>query len=216
MLLTLSNLGALNRGVIPTLVSEFETAFSMTLTDDVQRLNDMLTKFDQRMFRYYVSPISADVGGMISHGIASPSWAATSSTNPTAVSKFVYPALLRLVEVHSEISNTAPSYVNKILRHLLEDASRSFLDAFRRRGRFPLPALVQATLDLEFFAQTLSQYATEESGGIQTEIYAILDQGTDNQSRQQLQGALTSMKATLKQLREGSKAQFACFRRQKQ
>lgn len=216
MLLTLSNLGALNRTVIPTLVAEFETAFSMTLTDDVQRLNDMLTKFDQRMFRYYVSPISAEVGSMITSGIASPSWAASSTANPTAVSKFTYPALLKLVEVHSEVSNTAPSYVTKIMRHLLEDASRSFLDAFRRRAVFPLPALVQATLDLEFFAQTLSQYATEASGGVQTEIYAVLDQGTDAQSRQQLKAALDPLKTILKQLREGSKAQFACFRRQKQ
>jgi exocyst complex component 2 len=72
---------------------------------------------------------------------------------------------------------------------------------------------MQATLDVEFVAQTLSQYTTDRASEIQSQIYQELDKGTDNEARQRLQSELPEMRAVLKRLREGSRSEFACFKK---
>jgi exocyst complex component 2 len=72
---------------------------------------------------------------------------------------------------------------------------------------------MQATLDVEFMAQTLASYTTEAASQVQTDIYQVLDAKTDNAARVRLQDELGSLRSTLKRLREGTKVQFACFRR---
>lgn len=72
---------------------------------------------------------------------------------------------------------------------------------------------MQATLDVEFVAQTLSQYTTERASEMQSQIYQELDKGTDNEARTRLQTELPEMRSTLKRLREGSRSEFACFKK---
>ena len=72
---------------------------------------------------------------------------------------------------------------------------------------------MQATLDVEFVAQTLQQYTSDRASGIQSEIYQELDRGTDNDARARLQAELPGMRQVLKGLREGCRGEFACFRK---
>jgi exocyst complex component 2 len=72
---------------------------------------------------------------------------------------------------------------------------------------------MQATLDVEFVAQTLSQYTTDRASEMQSQIYQELDKGTDNDARTKLQNELPEMRAALKKLRERSRSEFACFKK---
>lgn len=74
---------------------------------------------------------------------------------------------------------------------------------------------MQATLDVEFVAQTLSQYTTDKASELQSQIYQELDGRTDNDARARLQSELPEMRSILKKLREASKSEFACFKKQK-
>jgi exocyst complex component 2 len=74
---------------------------------------------------------------------------------------------------------------------------------------------MQATLDVEFMAQTLSAYTTEKASRVQTDIYQVLDRKTGNQERVKLQEELGSLRGVLKRLREGTRVEFGCFRRGK-
>jgi len=74
---------------------------------------------------------------------------------------------------------------------------------------------MQATLDVEFVAQTLSQYTTDRATELQGQIYQELDSRTDNDARARLQTELPEMRTVLKRLREASKNEFACFRKVK-
>ena len=74
---------------------------------------------------------------------------------------------------------------------------------------------MQATLDVEFVAQTLSQYTTDRASELQSQIYQELDGRTDNDARARLQSELPEMRSVLKKLREASKNEFACFKKQK-
>jgi exocyst complex component 2 len=72
---------------------------------------------------------------------------------------------------------------------------------------------MQATLDTEFIAQSLSQYSTEEASGMQSQIYVELDARTTNEARVKLQAELGEMRGILKRLRDRTKGEFACFRK---
>ncbi|PVH86063.1 hypothetical protein DL98DRAFT_482578 [Cadophora sp. DSE1049] len=213
MLLTLSNLQALRTDVVPNLTTQFENAFSVKLTEETKTIRDVLGQIDARLFQSYTRPSVNALSATIREGISSPSWPPRPNEKPKEVRSYVYEALLSLVLVHTQVSTTASTLTAQVLSYLLEQTSRELLEAFKARQRYNLAELMQATLDLEFVAQTLNQYTTERASEIQSQIYQELDKGTDNDARSKLQGELPEMRAVLKRLREGSRSEFACFKK---
>ncbi|CAL3965197.1 unnamed protein product [Diplocarpon coronariae] len=212
MLLTLSNLQALRTDVVPNLTTQFENAFSVKLTEETKTIRDVLGQIDARLFQSYTRPAVNIISAIVRSGISSPDWS-PGSAKPREVRAYIYEALLSLVLVHTQVSTTASTLTTQVLSFLLEQTSRELLEAFKARQRYSLSELMQATLDLEFVAQTLSQYTTERASEIQSQIYQELDKGTDNEARSRLQGELPEMRAVLKRLREGSRSEFACFKK---
>ncbi|KAG6301911.1 hypothetical protein E4U09_004234 [Claviceps aff. purpurea] len=215
MLLTLSNLQALRSKVVPGLNAHFENAFSVKLTDESKTIRDVLGQIDARLFQSYTKQSIEDLKEIIKTGLADPDWAPEPNTRPSSAKPYVYEALLALVLVHSQVSTTAPSLTPQVLSFLLEQTSLHLLDAFCRRSRYSLEALMQATLDVEFIAQTLSHYTTDRASELQSQIYQELDGRTDNDARARLQNELPEMRSVLKKLREASKNEFACFKKPK-
>ncbi|KAK7958380.1 exocyst complex component Sec5 [Apiospora saccharicola] len=213
MLLTLSNLQSLRSQVVPNLNGQFENSFSVKLTDESKTIKDVLGQIDARLFQTYTKPSIEALRRIIHSGLSDdPSWG--SSPKPAEVKPYIYEALLSLVLVHTQVSTTAPSLTPQVLSYLLEQLSRELLEAFKARSpRYDLGALMQATLDVEFVAQTLSQYTTERASGLQSEIYSMLDSRTDDAARARLQGELPGMRDVLKKLRDLSKNSFACFKK---
>lgn len=215
MLLTLSNLQALRSQVVPNLNSQFENAFSVKLTDESKTIRDVLGQIDARLFQSYTKPSIDKLRDIIQAGLGAPGWVPAPKQRPQAAKPYVYEALLTLVLVHSQVSTTAPSLTAQVLSFLLEQTSLQILDAFRRRPRYSLEALMQATLDVEFVAQTLTHYTTDRASELQSQIYQELDGRTDNDARARLQNELPEMRSVLKKLREASKGEFACFKKPK-
>jgi exocyst complex component 2 len=222
MLLTMSNLKALRNEHVPSLIQLFESSFSVKLADESKTIRDVFGQIDAKLFHSYTKPMVAGLTKSIKDGINSPTWAPTTA-RPDQVRPYVYSALMTLVMVHTEVSttvsNTATSspLLNEILSFLLENVSQALLDGFKERkpNTYTLPALMQATLDTEFIAQTMSQYATTKAGETQGQIYTELDKRTTNDARQRLQQELGDMRIVLKKLREGSRNSFGCFKRQR-
>lgn len=199
---------------MPNLISQFETNFSITLDDEAKTIRDALNQISDRLFQSYTQPIASQLSSIVLAGISSPDWLPATS-RPSSVQPYVYEALLLLVYVHTEVSTTAAPLTDQILSHLLEQMSLAFLDAFKQRARYPLAGLMQATLDVEFVAQTMSQYTTKKATDTQSEIYIQLDQGTTPDAGKRLQGELPEMRQVLKRLREGTRSEFLCFKREK-
>jgi exocyst complex component 2 len=213
MLLTLSNLQALRVDVVPNLTTQFENAFSVKLTDEAKTIRDVLGQIDARLFQSYTRPAVETLRSIIRSGISAPDWPPGPNEKPKEARPYVCEALLSLVLVHTQVSTTASSLTAQVLSYLLEQTSRELLEAFKQRQRYSLSALMQATLDVEFVAQTLSQYTTDRASEMQSQIYQELDKGTDNEARTRLQSELPEMRAVLKRLREGSRSEFACFKK---
>lgn len=230
MLVTLSNLKALKIDLVPQLVSLFESSFSVKLTDETKTIRDVLGQIDNKLFQSYTRPTVTTLSKTIRDGINAPDWTPPAN-KPDQVKPYVYTVLLTLVMVHTEISTTVspprPStttmtptttgsaLLTEILSFLLEKVSEALLSAFKDRkpNNYTLPALMQATLDTEFMAQTMAQYATPKATDTQSQIYMELDRRTNNESRAQLQKELGDMRTVLKRLREGSRGTFGCFKK---
>lgn len=208
----MTNFQALRNEIVPKLISCFERDFGITLTEDAKVARDVLAQMNARVFQAYVRPTTDQLRSIITAGITSASYA-SDTVRPSEAQPYVYDVLLALVLVHTEASKTAPLMTGQILSYLLEQASQALIEAFKKRSRYSLPTLMQATLDVEFLAQTLNSYTTEKASEIQGQIYVALDERTDNDARQRLQNELPEMRAILKRLRERTKGEFACFRR---
>ncbi|KAK8172693.1 putative exocyst complex component SEC5 [Phyllosticta citrichinensis] len=212
ILLTLSNLQALRTDLIPQLVSQYEFHFSVKLTEEANKVDDALSQIYARLFQSYSTPISTKLGALVRKGIASPDWEPNLPL-PTDARTYVYDVLLELVVVHTQVSTTAAPLTSQILKYLLEQVSKHLIENFKARPKYSLAALMQATLDVEFMAQTLGNYTTEKASEIQSDIYLALDERTDNDARVKLQSELGELRVVLKKLRESTKNEFACFKR---
>lgn len=220
MLLTMSNLKTLRNEHVPALIQLFESSFSVKLAEESKTIRDVFGQIDAKLFQSYTRPMVATLAKIIKEGINAPDWAPTTG-RPDQVRPYVYAALMTLVMVHTEVSTTVSSaggsspLLSEILSYLLENMSQALLDGFRERkpNTYTLPALMQATLDTEFIAQTMTHYATAKAGEIQGQIYTELDKRTTNEARTRLQQELGDMRIVLKKLREGSRNSFACFKR---
>jgi exocyst complex component 2 len=213
-------MAAFQTEITPQLLSLFETLFSVQLSDETARIRDVLSQLDNQLFRSYTKPHATKIHSTIESGIFSPRWAPVSESARKSVadrdpSPYVFTVLLDLVIVHTESSTTSAPLTPRILRSLFESTTTSLIKTFESPSlsTISLPQLMQATLDVEFMAQTLASYTTEQASQIQTDIYQVLDKKTDNTARVRLQDELGSLRTTLKRLREGTKVQFACFRR---
>ncbi|KAK3936772.1 putative exocyst complex component [Diplogelasinospora grovesii] len=216
MLLTLSNLQSLRSDVVPSLNTQFENAFSVKLTDETKTIRDVLGQIDARLFQSYTRPSIESLRRIIRAGVTAPDWVNNNQKQrPREVNPYVYEVLLSLVLVHTQVSTTAASLTSQVLSYLLEQTTRELLDAFKLRTKYSLEALMQATLDAEFVAQTLSHYTTDRASELQSLMYQELDGRTDNDARTRLQNELPEMRAVLRRLREASKTEFACFRKPK-
>jgi exocyst complex component 2 len=219
---------ALNTSIVPSLISLFETLFTTPMTDEGARIRDVLSQLDTQLFDSYTKPHVSRISSTIEAGIFSPAWAPDTPRGKSMAdrdpSPYVFTILLDLVIVHTELSTTLPSLssgspaspspiLSRTLRSLFESTVTSLINTFQTLKSCNLSALVQATLDVEFLSQTLSTYTTEKASKIQTDIYQVLDGKTGNSERVALQECLGDLRGVLKRLREGTRTEFACFRR---
>lgn len=228
LLLTLSNIKAFQADLVPQLVANFENSFSVRLTEEAKTVRDVLNQIDDRLFQSYTKPTISALNSTIANSITAPEWEPT-TVRPDQVRPYVYTTMLDLVLVHTEITTTIPSTLSTtatrspsaaqspllsvVLTYLLTQVSTSLLAAFSSRPSYTLAALMQATLDTEFIAQTMSQFSTDEASAIQSQIYVELDRRTTHEARARLQSELGEMRGILKRLRERTKGEFACFRK---
>ncbi|KAF2004747.1 hypothetical protein P154DRAFT_551942 [Amniculicola lignicola CBS 123094] len=221
LLLTLSNMSTFSTETTPHLLTTFETLFSISLPEESSRIRDVLSQLDAQLFRSYTKPHTARIAQTIEAGISSPTWAPEPPSGKGVAdrepSPYVMEVLLGLVIVHTEVISTSPSLIPRILRSLFESTTSALIATFNSPTlpRFPLSSLLQATLDVEFMAQTLSSYTSERASKTQTEIYQVLDAKTSNEARVRLQEELGALRGVLKREREGTRGAFGCFRRAK-
>ncbi|ORY73403.1 exocyst complex component Sec5-domain-containing protein [Leucosporidium creatinivorum] len=216
ILLTVSNLTHLRESSIPRLVHQFQQAFKVDMSADIQMLTDVTDQLDKILFDDYVKRKSADVAKIIRKGVLGGTVNWYEAAKPTEVHPFIYDALLSLVLVHAQVSATARPLVARTLGSLVEELAQVALDAFSKVERFGMGGMLQATLEIEFMHQTLSQHVSPLADTTLQSIYKTISQSyyrrpTPN-SAAELQSELEGLKRTLVASRRATALQFLCFR----
>lgn len=140
------------------------------------------------------------------------------------VHPFIYEALLSLVQVHAQVRAVAKPLVQRTLTALLDDLARETLDSFGQIDRFGVGGMLQATLEIEFMHQTLSQYVSPSSEATLKSVYETISQkysrtaaagggGGQAGEAENLKRELEAVKRTLVASRKATALEFLCFRR---
>ncbi|CAG8566578.1 3768_t:CDS:10 [Diversispora eburnea] len=208
ILLTVSNLSNLKQMMIPRIVSQFEGAYKCNMSEDTQTLNDVVDQLDGILFEDYIKRKTEIVRDIVINGITSGEINWYSISKPTA--------LLSLVFVHAEISDITKPLVNRALSVLLENMALNCLEAFQKVEKFGMGGMLQATLEIEFMHQTLSQYVTPQAQETLQLIYTTIEQLYDtSQESGNLESELGSVKQLLVESRKNTSLQFLCFKKPK-
>ncbi|CAO3587569.1 unnamed protein product [Absidia cylindrospora] len=218
VLLTVSNLAHMRSAVIRKLVNLFEAAFKVNMEEHYKTLIDIVDQLDHILFSDYIKRKSALIRDTIHHGILMSGIDWYSISKPTEVHSFVYEALMTLVMVHSQISVVAKQLVYRALSFLLEAMANDCLESFRQVERFGMGGMLQATLEIEFMHQTLSQYVTPAASDTLQLIYQTIEQAYDQQQQHSgnLQSELSHVKELLVYSRKSTVVQFLCFKPNKE
>lgn len=182
-----------------------------------QTLIDVVDQLDEILFGDYIKRKSQMIRDIIRQGILMSGIDWSSIPKPQEVHPFVYEALITLVMVHSQISSVTKQLVSRALSKLLETMANDCLDSFRQVERFGMGGMLQATLEIEFMHQTLSQYVTPTASDTLQSIYQTIEQAYDPQQQQSsnLQSELSHVKELLVFSRKSTVVQFLCFKQNK-
>ncbi|KAG0222160.1 hypothetical protein BGW42_006818, partial [Actinomortierella wolfii] len=211
MLITISNMNELRSVIIPKLVGDLEKICNISIDDDRNMLNDVMSKLDTILFDDYIKRKAILTQRTIETGIRYSGIDWYTIPRSTGVHAFIHEALLTLVMAHAQISEIAPVLVHRALSALLTSTFQDCLVCFREVERFGLGGMLQATLDMEFMMHTLNQYNTPQSSETLQLIYKSIEESTEADTN-----ALKAEVARLKQLlddeRRNTHAQYLCFK----
>lgn len=176
-----------------------------------------MDQLDEILFGDYIKRKAQMVRDIIKQGILMSGIDWSSIPKPQEVHPFVYEALMTLVMVHEQISSATKQLVSRALSKLLETMASDCLDSFRQVERFGMGGMLQATLEIEFMHQTLSQYVTPAASDTLQSIYQTIEQAYDPQQQQSsnLQSELSHVKELLVFSRKSTVVQFLCFKQNK-
>ncbi|KAG0256701.1 hypothetical protein DFQ27_005532 [Actinomortierella ambigua] len=211
MLITISNMNELRSVIIPKLIGDIEKICNISIDDDRNMLNDVMSKLDTILFDDYIKRKAVVTQRTIETGIRFSGIDWSTIPRSSGVHAFVHEALLTLVMAHAQIGEIAPVLVHRALSALLASTLQDCLECFREVERFGIGGIMQATLDMEFMMHTLSQYNTPQSSETLQLIYKSIEESTEAKT-----SALEAEVARLKQLlddeRHNTHAQYLCFK----
>lgn len=178
-------------------------------------VRDALSQIDSKLFEAYTKPHADALAKTIRTGLMAPDW--IPKTKALIVTPYIHDALLQIVLVHAQVVTTTSVLLQRIISFMLESFSLNLLHTFKNHPteKFRLNALLQATLDVEFVNQTLSQFVTPRAQELQSEIYVELDRRSDAPSRAALHKELADLRNVLMGLRRNTRAEFLCFRQKR-
>ncbi|CAL1708863.1 unnamed protein product [Somion occarium] len=217
LLLVVSNFGHLRNVLIPSMMSELESAFGINIEADKQTLMTVVQELDKTLFESYIKPKAGVLMSIIRNGILDPQMDWYETPQPKEIRPYVYELLIYLVGVHAQVSSAAAPLLERTLNALVEDIAGEALRCFRQVKRFGMGGMLRATLEIEFMHQTLSRYVTPSAAKTLSDLYNKISQAYSRKpGDENLQVHLDGVKKTLAETRRATGIAFLCFRQTKE
>jgi len=220
ILVSVSNLSHLRSHVIGAWSKQFEDAYHVSLATEQQRLLGLCAQLDAALLDDSVRRKGEHIRSILHTGILESGIMWGAAPRPSAVSPFIYQALLFLVQVHAQIRATVPALVSRVIVALVDIMADVTLEAYSRVHTFNMGGMLQATLEIEFVHQTMAYHVSPRAEATLKHVYETISQrysasaAARNESSS-LQRELEGVKHTLIASRKATALEFMCFRRPK-
>jgi len=155
---------------------------------------------------------------------------------PSELRSYVYEAMMRIVRIHCQITDTSRSILQRALSDVVMLLANCYMDMVTQIGQFGLGGMMQALMEIEFVQQTLGAYETSTSKALFSSAIALLRTQTripivsrdpnapstsmalaptEVKDPQLVVNELKEVRDTLKKIRKASEAQFSSFTTQR-
>ncbi|KAJ7151147.1 exocyst complex component sec5 [Mycena filopes] len=214
LLLVISNFGHLAGSIVPSMITQLETAFGISISEDRQTLMTVVQELDKTLFEGYTKPKADNVTAIIRGGILNSAMDWYDTPQPTEIRPYMYEALIYLVTVHAQVSAIADgNLLARTLTALVEALAAEAFECFKAVPRFGMGGMLRATLEIEFMHQTLGRYVSAGAAKQLGELYATISRAyVKRPGEEELQGSLDGVKRTLADTRRATGIEFLCFR----
>ncbi|CAK5272889.1 unnamed protein product [Mycena citricolor] len=213
LLLVISNLGHLGNAILPSMITQLESAFGITIAEDRQTLMRVVQELDRTLSDGYTKPKVENVTTIIRNGILDPQMDWYETPQPTEIRPYMYEALIFLVSVHAQVSGISEGLLTRILTMLVEALAAQAFVSFKEVPRFGMGGMLRATLEIEFMHQTLGRYVSPAAAKQLGELYTNISKAYSKRPGDEgLQGSLDGVKRTLSDTRRATGIEFLCFR----
>ncbi|KAG8743871.1 hypothetical protein FRC12_014937 [Ceratobasidium sp. 428] len=214
ILLVISNLGYLSRSLIPSMINQLEAAFSTSIANERRTLVEVVTQLDKTLFDEFTRSKIVHLNQTMRHGILESGLDWYETPRPTEVRAYIYEALTYLVQIHAQISEVARPLLDRALNTIVDEVVQDSLGCFKQIKRFGMGGMLRATLEIEFFHQTLMRFCTPAAVKTLTEIYETISRSYQRKPGQteDLQRELDGVKKTLNDTRRATQIEFLCFK----
>jgi len=216
-LLAISNFVYLERGLIPSMMAQFEAAANIAIETEKTTLMAVVEQLDRTLFEKFLEPKVTIATGKLRGGILDPEMDWYETPQPTEIRPYIFETLMYLVGVHAQVSEVAPPLLDRVLNALVESLVEEALRCFKQVKRFGMGGMLRATLEIEFMHQTLSRYVTTNTAKMLSDLYTKISQAYARRpGDENLQGNLDGVKRTLSDTRRRTGIEFLCFRATKE
>ncbi|PFH47085.1 hypothetical protein AMATHDRAFT_68442 [Amanita thiersii Skay4041] len=216
ILLVIANFRQLSKPVIPSMLSQLESALGVVVVEDKHTLMRVIDELDKTLFEGYTKPKANTVTTLLRNGILTSNVDWYETPQPTEIRPYMFETLMYLVGVHAQVSSAAEPLLERTLNALAEELAEEALRCFRQVKRFGMGGMLRATLEIEFMHQTLGRYITPSAAKTLSELYTTISQAYARRpGDENLQSHLDGVKKTLAETRRATGIDFLCFRQTK-
>ncbi|WVQ85992.1 hypothetical protein IAT38_008160 [Cryptococcus sp. DSM 104549] len=217
LLITLAKLYQLQQTSIQALCTRISKLLDVDMAKGESMLLEVVGNMDESIFREYVrrrsEPLAQTVRDGVLHGGVD--WLNTSK--PTEVRPYMHRAILLLVEAHARVGDIAPALVPRVLQALVKGITEVALDCFQQIPKYGTGGMLTATLEIEFFHQSVNQYVNAQANDTLSKIYDTISQAYRRQkSSDDFDRELDGLRKLLSASRKATGMETLCFRPMKE
>ncbi|KAF8907521.1 exocyst complex component Sec5-domain-containing protein [Mucidula mucida] len=214
LLLVLSNFGHLAKYIVPSMITQLESAFGINISEDRQTLMSAVEELEKTLFESYAKPKAIVVKDLVKSGILDKDMDWYETPQPTEIRPYMYRTIVYLVGVHAQVSSAAERLIEQTMTHLVDELATEALRCFGQIDRFGMGGMLRATLEIEYMHQTLIKYVTPSADAALSELYNNISVAYQRrQGDENLQSNLDRVKKTLADARRATGIEFLCFRK---
>ncbi|KAF8189835.1 exocyst complex component Sec5-domain-containing protein [Mycena galopus ATCC 62051] len=210
LLLVISNVGHLANAIVPSMITQLETAFGISIAEDKSMLMTVVGELDKTLFEGYTKPKADNITSIVRGGVVDCGMDWYNTPQPTEIRPYMYDALLYVVTVHAQVSAVSQPLLTRTLATLVDALTAEAIQCFRQVPRFSMGGMLRATLEIGFMNQTLGRYVSAERADKLKELCASISKPYVKDER--LPAGLEGVAKILVDTKKATGIQFLCFR----